>query len=117
MISGPKSRSKKLIDNIVDVTCDELQEIAKEGIHAVINDVKEWVIHRYSSFFKSDSKKDTAQKLKELQNEIAISNTYVEIGMRQKEIAVMWAMKRLGYSEEETQQILDLANGAYQLKK
>jgi len=37
--------------------------------------------------------------------------------MEKKEIAIMWAMRKLGYSEEQTQQVLDLANKAYQKKE
>ena len=33
--------------------------------------------------------------------------------MDKKEIAVMWAMREVGYSEEETKEVLDLANKAY----
>lgn len=35
-----------------------------------------------------------------------------------KEIAVMWAMRKLGYTQEQAQEVLDLANKAiYQKKK
>jgi Holliday junction resolvasome RuvABC DNA-binding subunit len=36
--------------------------------------------------------------------------------MDKKEIAVMWAMKKLGYTEEQMQELLDLANEAYKPK-
>ena len=40
-------------------------------------------------------------------------NRTIEIGMEKKEIAVMWAMKKLGYSKEDVEKVLDLANQAY----
>lgn len=36
--------------------------------------------------------------------------------MEKKEIAIMWAMMKLGYSREETDKILDTANQAYNQK-
>lgn len=52
-------------------------------------------------------------KYKELQNYIEVGNETVQIGMDKKELAVMWAMRELGYSEEKTKEVLDLANKAY----
>lgn len=61
--------------------------------------------------FKSDSKNDAQVKLQELERSIEIFNEHVEIGMKQEKLAVMWAMRKLGYSTEEIQQVINLANG------
>ena len=51
--------------------------------------------------------------MKQLQMAIEQHNRTIEIGMEKKEIAVMWAMKKLGYSKEDVDKVLDLANQAY----
>jgi Holliday junction resolvasome RuvABC DNA-binding subunit len=113
--NGEKSRSKKVFDNILDAGADELENIGVSTTHAIIQEVKEWVIKKYSKF-KSSSDDDAEVKLENLEMRIDISNKNVEIGMEKKEIAVMWAMRKMGYSEEETQQVLNLANKAYHPK-
>jgi len=59
---------------------------------------------------------DTEEELDNLATRISISNENVEIGMEKKEVAVMWAMQKLGYGKEETQRVLKLANEAYNPK-
>lgn len=103
---------KKMKDEIFDTAVAELTQAGKDCIHVLVQDMKEWVRKRYISI-KSDSTIDSEVELEDLERRIAISNETVEIGMEKKELAVMWAMRKLGYSEEETQKILNLANEAY----
>ena len=91
---------------------NELTMAGKEIIHIVVQDVKEWLINKYNGI-KSKKPINSEAELEKLERQLAISDEYIEIGMRKKEIAVMWAMKKLGYVEEETKQILNLANEAY----
>lgn len=65
---------------------------------------------------KTKPKNNVDVELQQLEERIRESNELVDIGMEKKEIAVMWAMRKLGYSEDEVQKILDVANEAYQSK-
>jgi hypothetical protein len=109
------TRREKVFNCILDAGTEDLQKISVEATHAVIQEVKEWVLNRYNRVKSSDN--DAKIKLEDLEMKIKISNENVDIGMTKKEIAIMWAMRKLGYSEEQTQQILDLANKAYQKKE
>lgn len=110
-----KSRKETIKNELFDAGANELTEAGKEIIHTVFQDVKEWVREKYNSF-KSSSVIDTETELEELEMRITLSNEAVNIGMEKKEIAVMWAMRKLGYSQEETQKVLDKANEAYKHK-
>jgi len=112
---GEISRGKKMVDGILDAGANELTNIGIETTRVIIQDVRDWVINKYIKF-KSISNDDTEAKLESLRIRIELSNENVEIGMEKKEIAVMWAMKKIGYSEEQTQEVLSLANKAYQPK-
>jgi len=106
-------RREKVVNSILDAGVEDIQKIGVEATHAIIHEVKEWVIDKYNKV-KSSSVNDPKITLEDLEMRIKISNENVDIGMEKKEIAIMWAMKRLGYSEEQTQEVLDLANNAYQ---
>ena len=110
------TRREKVVNSILDAGVEDIQKIGVEATHAIIQEVKEWVINKYSKV-KSSSDDDGKIKLEDLEMRIKISNENVDIGMEKKEIAIMWAMRKLGYSEEQTQQVLDLANKAYQKKE
>jgi len=107
------TRREKVVNSILDAGAEDMQKIGVEATHAVIQEIKEWVLNKYNRV-KSSSDNDAKIKLEDLEMQIKISNKNVDIGMRKKEIAIMWAMRKLGYSEEQTQQVLDLANKAYQ---
>lgn len=104
-------RREKVVNSILDAGVEDIQKIGVEATHAIIHEVKEWVIDKYNKV-KSSSVNDPKITLEDLEMRIKISNENVDIGMEKKEIAIMWAMKKLGYSEEQTQQVLDLANKA-----
>lgn len=110
------TRREKVVNSILDAGVEDIQKIGVEATHAIIQEVKEWVINKYSKV-KLSSDDDGKVKLEDLEMRIKISNENVDIGMEKKEIAIMWAMRKLGYSEEQTQQVLDLANKAYQKKE
>ena len=105
-----ESRISNMISNILDSAANELEGLGMEAINIIFQDVKEWGINKYNQL-KSDSKNDARVKLQELERSIEIFNEHVEIGMKQEELAVMWAMGKLGYSTEEIQQVINLANG------
>jgi len=115
MDESSNSRREKVTNNILDAGAEEIQKIGEEATHKVLQDIKEWVFNKYN---KAKSSSNDIQKvtLEGLEREIKISNEYVDVGMKKKEIAIMWAMRKQGYSEEETRQILDIANKAYQKK-
>lgn len=85
-----ESRISNMISNILDSAANELEGLGMEAINIIFQDVKEWVINKYNQF-KSDSKNDTQIKLQELERSIEIFNEHVKIGMKQEELAVMWA--------------------------
>ncbi len=108
-----ESRKEKIKNEVLDAGTDELAKAGKEAIHRLIQDVKEYIGNQYSNF-KLNSVNNA--ELKKLEMRIAISNENVEIGMEKKEIAVVWAMQKLGYSKEDIQKVLNLANQAYNPK-
>lgn len=79
-------------------------------ISVFISDAASWLMNAYEKLKNGQSLKP---KYKELQRYIEESNESVQIGMDKKELAVIWAMRELGYPEEKTQEVLGLANKAY----
>ena len=108
------NRLQKISNNVLDAGAEDLEKIAVDATHAALQYVKDWVINLYKNRVEAtNSAKTNALKLEDLERQIRISDETVNIGMEKKEIAVMWAMRKLGYTEEQTQQVLDLANEAY----
>lgn len=107
-----ESRGRNVINNILDNSVTELENASSDIIRMVISDIKDWLINKYNSH-KTNSVENEKITLVELEKLVRISDENVEIGMRKKEIAIMWAMKKLGYSEKDTQAVLNLANEAY----
>ena len=110
------SRGKKVLNNILDKGANELQDASGEIIHCIIQELKDWLINIFKKH-KNNTDRDVNKELRALENRINISNKSVEIGMQKEEIAVMWAMRKLGYSKEDTEEILNLAKTAYLSKE
>lgn len=103
-------RLDRITNELADAAESDIAEAGKSIISVLINDAKTWLMSTYQKWKNSRSLKP---QYEELQKYIEASNETVQIGMDKKEIAVMWAMKKLGYTEEQTQEVLDLANKAY----
>ena len=103
-------RLERITNELADAAESDIAEVGKSIISALINDAKTWLMSTYRKWKSSRSLK---LQYEELQKYIEASNETVQIGMDKKEIAVMWAMRKLGYTEEQTQEVLDLANKAY----
>ena len=110
------TRRENVVNSMLDAGTEDMQKIGVEATNAVIQEVKEWILNIYNRV-KSSSDNDAKITLEDLEMQIKISNETIDIGMKKKEIDIMLAMRKLGYSEEQTQQILDLANKAYQKKE
>ena len=104
------TRLKRITDGLADSAENSITEVGQKMISVFINDAASWLMSMYEKWKKNQSLKP---KYKELQSYIEASNESVQIGMDKKEIAVMWAMRKLGYTDEKTQEVLDLANKAY----
>ena len=104
------NRLKKIGNEIADSVEKDIEKAGKNLGSVIISDASTWLMEKYEKW-----KKDRNAKFqyKELQKYIEANDRTVQIGMDKKEIAVMWAMRELGYSQEKTQEILDLANKAY----
>lgn len=87
------TRREKVVNSILDAGVEDIQKIGVEATHAIIQEVKEWVINKYSKV-KSSSDDDAKGKLEDLEMRIKISNENVDIGMEKKEIAIMWSMRK-----------------------
>lgn len=112
------NRLKRIGNRVLDAGTDDLEKMAVDATHAVLQYVKDWIINLYQNRVKAtNTAKVNALKLEDLERQIALSNENIKIGMDKKEIAVMWAMRKLGYTEEQTQQVLNLANEAYGKKE
>ena len=108
--SKSSPRLERIKNELADSVETNITETGKSIISVLIGDAKSWLMHTYEQWKKSHSLKP---KYEELQKYIEISNENVQIGMDKKEIAVMWAMRKLGYTQEQTQEVLELANKAY----
>lgn len=108
--SNNSKRLSRITNSIADSAENTITEVGKKMFLVFISDAESWIMNLYQKWKNSKSLKP---KYKELQKYIEVSNETIQIGMDKKEIAVMWAMHELGYSEEETKEVLDLANKAY----
>lgn len=104
------TRLRRITNGIADSAESSITEVGQKLISVFINDAASWIMNAYENWKKGQSLKPKYEKL---QNYIEVSNETVQIGMDKKELAVMWAMRELGYSEEKTKEVLDLANKAY----
>lgn len=107
-------RLKRITNNLADSAENSFTEAGKKMISVFINDAASWLMNTYEKLKKNQSLKP---KYTELQRYIEVSNETIQIGMDKKELAVMWAMRKLGYTEEQTQEVLNMANKAYLPKK
>lgn len=109
-VNKDSTRLKRITNGLADSAENSITEVGQKMISVFINDAASWLMSTYEKWKKNQSLKP---KYKELQSYIEISNESVQIGMDKKEIAVMWAMRKLGYTDEKAQEVLDLANKAY----
>ncbi len=108
------TRLKRITNELADSAESDLIKEGQTMLSVFIHDAAEELMNAYK---KWKNKTLLKSKYEELQKYIEASNETVQIGMDKKEIAVMWAMRKLGYTEEQTQEVLDLANKAYMIKK
>ena len=110
MIDGIKNGME---DWFRDAGAADLEKYAVNATHEVLHQVKDWLVNLYNSRISNTHNTTALLKLEDLEKRIQLSNENINIGMEKKEIAVMWAMRKLGYTEEETAQVLKAANEAY----
>ena len=108
--SNEATRLRRITNSIADSAENSITETAQQMVTVFINDAAKWLMCSYEKWKKSQS---TKPQYEELEKYIKASNDTIQIGMDKKEIAVMWAMRKLGYSEEQTKEVLDLAAKAY----
>lgn len=112
--SKDSTRLKRIVNGFADSAENSLTEAGNEIIPVLISEAKSWLMGTYEKWKRSRSLKP---KYEDLQEYIEANNETIQIGMDKKELAVMWAMRKLGYSEEKMQEVLDLANNAYSPKE
>lgn len=108
--STDSTRLERITNNIADFAESRLTEAGQKMSSVFINDAESWLMNSYEKWKRS---KACNFKYKELQKYVEVSNETIQIGMDKKELAVMWAMRKLGYTQEKIQGVLDLANAAY----
>ena len=113
-IGKDSARLKRITNSLADSAENGITEVGQKMISIFINDAASWLMNYYGEWKRSHSLKP---KYEELQKYIEASNESVQIGMDKKELAVMWAMQKLGYTKKQTQELLDMANEAYLPKK
>lgn len=111
------SRLQKIGSKVLDAGAEDLERYSVAATHEVLRQVKDWVVNLYNSRIQNTFKNTATLKLEDLERRIQLSNENITIGMEKKEIAVMWAMRKLGYTEEQTAQVLKMANEAYGIKE
>lgn len=104
------TRMKRIANGLADSIESGVKDSGQRMISVLINDAESWLMDTYEKWKRGKALKP---KYEELQRYIEASNESIQIGMDKKEIAVMWAMRKLDYSEEEINAVLDLANKAY----
>ncbi len=104
------SRIQRICTQLGDVAEENIGEHGKRAVTVMISDAAIWLMNTYEKIKKNLFPKT---KLKNLQEYIEANGKAVQIGMEKKEIAVMWAMRKLGYTEDQTHEILSWANKAY----
>lgn len=115
-------RAERIKNELLDAGADETVLIGKEILHIAFSEAKDWILNYYAKIKAKSEKRKQPQalitvsetpeeKLQKLQNEIDVYNKWSAMGEETKEISVLWAMKKLGYSQEEIQNVLDLAAG------
>ena len=111
------SRLRKIGNKVLDAGAADLEKYAVNATHEVLRQVKDWLVNLYNSRISNTHNTAAVLKLEDLEKRIQLSNESINIGMEKKEIAVMWAMRKLGYTEEETAQVLKTAGEAYSAPK
>ncbi len=107
-------RLRRITNSIADSAESGITEAGQTIVSVLISDAAKYLMDEYNKWKRSRSQKP---KYLDLQKYIEVNNETVQIGMDKKELAIMWAMKELGYNEEKIKEILDLANKAYSPKE
>lgn len=108
--SKDSTRLERIANGLADSAESSVTEAGQKVISVFISDATTWLMGTYKKWKRSQSLKP---KYEELKRYIEVSNETIQIGMDKKELAVMWAMRKLGYTEEKTQEVLELASKAY----
>ena len=108
--SNGTTRMDRIAGELADSAESKLIKSGKEIIDILFDEAQSRLI---DAFNKWKARKSSKLKLQELQDYIQASDRMVQIGMDKKEIAVIWAMRELGYTQENIHEVLDLANKAY----
>ena len=107
-------RVDRLVNQVLDTATDELEQAGVEGTRAVIHALKEWLwkwIPDQLSKIKSKQKSGNQQEmtLDDLNKMIAQFDEHMELGRQDEENRICFAMRKLNYSKEQIQQVIDLA--------
>lgn len=102
--SKDSTRLERITNGIADSAENSITKAGQKMISVFINDAESWLMRAYGKWKQRQFLKP---KYEELQKYIEVSNETIQIGMDKKELAVMWAMRKLGYTEEKTQEVLD----------
>ena len=84
-----------------------------EGVRSALQTAKNIIMQIVN---KKIIQKKSERDLPELSAEIARTNDVIKIGMRKEEIAIIWAMRRLGYSPDDANKVVCEARKAYGLE-
>lgn len=111
------SRVDRIINRVLDTATEELEQAGVEGTRRVISALKEWLWKYIQDHFGKIKSKQIGgtppeMTLDDLNKMISQSEEHMELGRKDEENRVWWAMRKLNYSEEQIQQVLDLANEA-----
>lgn len=108
--SKDSTRLKRMANKFADSMENSFTKVGQKVISSIINDGETWLMSTYEKWKRNQCAK---AKFETLQQYIEVNNETTQIGMEKKEIAVMWAMQKLSYSEEQIREVLNLANKAY----
>ena len=110
------TRTKRLANSVVDAgyaaATEEVSTMVDEGVRWFFQRIKQEVIKWYEKQVIDQA--GGQDSLAELERQIVRSNEAVEIGVRQGELSMMWAMKQLGYPTEDIEKVVEVAHKSYE---
>ena len=110
------TRTKRLANSVADAgyaaATEEVSTMVDEGVRWFFQRIKQEVIKWYEKQVIDQA--GGQDGLAELERQISRSNEAVEIGVRQGELSMMWAMKQLGYPAEDIEKVVEVAHKSYE---
>lgn len=115
-----RTRASQITNKIADAGAEEIAELGIEVVQQIIstlgNKLKKLIEKAITQTDEKTKQEIQQDALDLLQEEIDAHKRIMKLGEEKKEIAFMFAMKKLRYSEEQMDLLLDTAGRSYKSK-